>query len=176
MKELYFHEDFYCQVELLPMSALESSVGEMKEIEAFSEEHWDGTAWTALYVRSDNSQHLKSLAIPIESVAAKLDSILEPVAEIYTGYSTYRERCNNTRAWVLPCGTGLLADFDQTGIIAHLWIVKEPPVAENVEQFLQALRALGEYGDFFIADWNKEIAVPCRDQDKLLRYLSGSTD
>ena len=115
MKELYFHEDFYCQVELLPMSALESSVGEMKEIGAFSEEHWDGTAWTALYVRADNSQHLKSLSIPIDSVAAKLDSILEPVDDIYTGYSTYRERCNNTRAWVLPCSTGLLADFDQTG-------------------------------------------------------------
>lgn len=45
MKELYFHEDDYCQVELLPMSALESSVGEMKKIAAFSDAHWDGTAF-----------------------------------------------------------------------------------------------------------------------------------
>ena len=39
MKELYFHEDFYCQVELLPMEALKSSEGEMNEIDAFSDTH-----------------------------------------------------------------------------------------------------------------------------------------
>ena len=174
MKELYFHEDFYCQVELLPMPALESSVDEMNEIAVFSEENWDGTAWTALHLREDHSQHLRSLGIPIKSVAAVLDSILEPVVEVYTGYSTYRERCKNTRAWVLPCRTALLADFDETGIIEHLWIVNEPPAAENVDQFQQALRALAEFGDFFIADWNIGIAVACRDHDQLMQYLSGA--
>src|SRR5215510_794228 len=111
MKELYFHEDDYCQVELLPVSALVTSVDEINEIAAFSNMHWDGTAWTPLYPREDHSQHLKSLGISINSVAAILNSILEPVEEIYTGYSTYRERCNNTRAWVSPSGNALLADF-----------------------------------------------------------------
>lgn len=156
------------------MSALKNSVDEMNEIAVFSEAHWDGTAWTALHVREDHSQNLKSLGITINSLAAALDSILEPVAEVYTGYSTYRERCKNTRAWVVSCGTALLSDFDGTGIIEHLWIVNEPPAAENVDQFQQALRALAEFGDFFIADWNIGIAVVCRDHDQLMQYLSGA--
>lgn len=174
MKELYFHEDFYCQVELLPVSALVTSVDEINKIAAFSNMHGDGTGWTQLYPREDHSQYLRSLCIPINSLAAALDSILEPVAEVYTGYSTYRERCNNTRAWVLTNGTALLADFDGTGTIEHLWIVKEPLAAENIDQFKHALRALGEFGDFFIADWNLDIAVACSDDDKLTQYLSGA--
>ena len=128
-----------------------------------------GREW---YLREDHSQHLRSLGISINSVAAVLDPILEPAEEVYTGYSTYRERCYNTRAWVLSCGTALLADFDETGVIQHFWIVNEP--AEYIEQLKQALRALGELGDFFIADWNHDIAVPCNDNDKLRDYLSGA--
>jgi hypothetical protein len=174
MKEFYFHEDFYCQVQLLPLSALDSSLAEMNQIADFSDAHWDGTAWTALYLREDHTQHLKSLGIPVDSVAAVLDSILEPVAKVYTGYSTYREPCKNTRAWVLPGGTALLADFDEAGIIERLWIIDERPAAENLDQFQQALQALDQFGDFFIADWNIGIAVACNDEDKLRRYLSGS--
>ena len=172
MKALYFHEDDYCQVELLPMSALDSSVDETTKIEHFSD---DGTAWTAIYLRLDYSEHLKSIAIPINRLAAKLDSILEPVEEVYTGYSTYRERCKNTRAWVLG-RTALLANFDESGIIQNLWIVNEPPDAENVDQFRQALKAISEYGDFLIAHWPLDFTVAFRDEDKLLRYLSGQTE
>jgi hypothetical protein len=96
------------------------------------------------------------------------------VAKVYTGYSTYREPCKNTRAWVLPGGTALLADFDEAGIIERLWIIDERPAAENLDQFQQALQALDQFGDFFIADWNIGIAVACNDEDKLRRYLSGS--
>lgn len=174
MKELYFHEDDYCQVELLPVSALVTTVDEINKIAAFSNLHWDGTGWTPLYHREDPSQYLKSLSIPIDSVAAALDSILGPVAEVYTGYSTHRERCKNTRAWATSCGTALLADFDGTGIIEHLWIVNEPPKAEDIDQFQQALRTLAEFGDFFIADWKLDISLPCRDVDKLRQYLSGA--
>jgi hypothetical protein len=176
MKELYFHEDFYCQVELLPISALESSEGAMGDIDTFSDAHGNGTGWTALYLRQDHSQHLRSLGIPINAVTAALDPILEPVDEIYTGYSTYRERCNNTRAWTLPCHTALLADYNEAGIVGHLWIINEPPAPENINQFWQALRFFSEYGDFFIADWNLSIAVACKDDDKLMRYLSGASE
>jgi hypothetical protein len=176
MKELYFHEDFYYQVELLPTSALESSAREMGDINAFSAAHWDGYGWTDIYVRQDQSNHLRSLGISIDTIAAALDPILDPVDEVYTGYSTHRELCNNTRGWAVPCGTALLADFNDSGVVEHLWIVNEPPNSEDVEQFRRALKSLNDYGDFFIADWNLSIALSCKDDDKLVRYLSGEPD
>ena len=117
-----------------------------------------------------------SLGIPIDTLSAALDSILEPVEKIYTGYGSYQERCINTRGWVLPCRTALLADFNEAGIVGHLWVVNEPPDSENIEQFRQALTALSIFGDFFIADWNLSIAVPCADDEMLRRYLSGTIE
>jgi hypothetical protein len=174
MNELYFHEDFYCQVELLPMSALDSSTSEMGEIDAFSNAHWDGNAWTALHVRQDQSQHLLSLAISIDAVAALLDPILEPVTDIYTGFGSYKELCENTRAWTLPCETALLADFNAAGLVEHLWLVNEPPEPHSVQQLWNALKALSQSGDYFIADWNRTIAVPLANDEMLMRYLAGS--
>ena len=176
MNELYFHEDFYCQVELLPMSALESSTSEMGEIDAFSEAHWDGHSWTALHIREDQTQHLLSLAVSIDAVAALLDPILEPVTHVYTGFGTHKELCKNTRAWTLPCETALLADFNATGAVEHLWLVNEPPEPDNVQQLWNALKSLSQSGDYFIADWNLSIAVPLADDEMLMRYLVGSLD
>ena len=176
MKELFFHEAFYCQVTLLPVSAVQPCDSETEKIDEVSGAHWDGTAWTSIYLREGYSEFLESLGIRIQGIADRLDLILERVDEISTGYSTYRERCENTNGWVFPDGCGLLADYGRDGIVQHIWLVKEPPAIESLEKFKNAVEVLGGCDDFVIADWNKDIMVPCSDDDKLRRYFLGLYD
>ena len=176
MKELFFHEDFYCQVELLPVSAVQHCDDEMKKVDEFSAAHWDGTAWTKIYLRDNHSAHLRSLGIRIQDIADKLDLILERVEAIFTGYSTYSEQCKETRGWVFPNGCGLLADYRSDGVVQHIWLVKEPPDITSLESFKNAVEILGGCGGFVIADWNKDILVPCFNDGKLRRYFLGLWD
>ncbi len=176
MKELYFHEDFYCQVELLPVSAVQHCTEEMSESDAFSDAHWNGTAWTALYLRDDHSTYLRSLGIRIRDIAAKLDSMLEPVETIFTGYSTYREQCSNTRGWVFPCKSALLADYAADEVVQNLWMVNDHPYVRSLGKFKEVIGVLNEYSQFVIADWNKSIMVPTEDDDILRQYFMGLID
>ena len=42
MRKIYFHEDDYCQLEVLPLAARQFCLQEMGEIDAFAEEHREG--------------------------------------------------------------------------------------------------------------------------------------
>jgi hypothetical protein len=171
MRELYFHEDDYLQVEMMPVSALGHCTDEMRESDAFSATHWNGTAWTSMYLLDDHSAYLKRLGISIHEIAPRLDSILEPVDEVFTGYSTYRERCSNTKAWVFPCGCGLLADYDADGVVLHLWLVYEPPHVQHFGKFKEVVGVLDAYSQFIIVDWKKSHLLQCADDDKMRRYF-----
>ena len=176
MKEICFHEDFYCQVELLPVAALKDCASEMQQIDDFSTEHWDGAGWTSIVVRQDNSGYLRALGIPINALAEKLDSILDSIDEIYTGYSSYRERCAQTKGWAFPCGCALLTDYDSEGIVRNLWLVNEPPSPQSFDKFKEAVQVLSQYGEFLIADWNLSVAVACVDDEKLRKYFVSPID
>ena len=170
MKELFFHEDFYCQVELVPVSAVQHCTEEMHQVDDFSAAHWDGTAWKSMYLRDDHSTYLRSLGIRIQDIALKLDSILERVDAVFTGYSTYREECSNTRGWVFPCGCGLLAEYDADGVVQNLWVDDAPDVA-SLGRFKEVIEVLNGYSQFVIADWNRTVLVSCEDDDELHQYL-----
>lgn len=171
MKELYYHEDEYLQIEMMPVSALGRCPAEMSASEGFIATHWDGTAWTRMYLRLEYSDYLKRLCIPIDEIATKLDSILERVDEVFTGYSTHRERCSNTKAWVFPCGRGLLADYDDEGVVLHLWLAPEPPDVEHFGKFKEVVGVLEAYNQFIIVDWPMDLLLQCSDDDRMRRYF-----
>jgi hypothetical protein len=52
--EIYFHEDIYCQVELIPKKNLSSLTDENKKIIDFGREHSVGIYFSEIYMRDDN--------------------------------------------------------------------------------------------------------------------------
>lgn len=111
MASVYFHEDEYCRVEVLPVGNLAHLLAEMGRIDEFAAAHSEPGGFTDMYVRGDAPQPLSSLGITLADLQAALDPLLTPFAEVYTGYSTYRERCVSTVAW----GVSLLAAGGRTG-------------------------------------------------------------
>ncbi len=61
MRESYFHEDDYCQIEILPIDNLKFCLKQAGKISEFSEKHQNGIGWDAMYVREENPRKLSEL-------------------------------------------------------------------------------------------------------------------
>jgi hypothetical protein len=70
--EVYFHEDDYCQQEILPLAALDFCRNQITEIDAFATNHQapGGIGWTEMYMREDSPEKLSDLGITFESFRA----------------------------------------------------------------------------------------------------------
>ena len=71
MASAFFHEDDYCQVEVLPITARGYCLAEMGRIDDFADAHLDGAGWTAMYVRGESPQPLASLGITLEELVPR---------------------------------------------------------------------------------------------------------
>lgn len=99
MNVLYFHEDDYCQIELLPIEDEDYVKNEIKNINKFSEEHKapNGIGWTDMYRKVNAEQiTLKDYKIHYLELDTLLSALTEKYDKVYTGYSSYREECKNT--------------------------------------------------------------------------------
>jgi hypothetical protein len=72
MREAYFHEDDYCQIEVLPLDDLYFCLRQAGEIAEFSNEHRAGSSWDAMYIRGANPTPLASLNISLSQVREAL--------------------------------------------------------------------------------------------------------
>jgi len=118
-REIYFHEDDYCQQELLPREALAFADAEIKKIGEFANAHRapDGAGWTDVYVRQKPPVTFRTIGMTKENFGTIISPHLPPFDLVYTGYSSYRERCRKAAAWGTSQHNALFADWDDEGII-----------------------------------------------------------
>lgn len=122
-REIYFHEDDYCQQELLPYEALAFAESEVKKIAEFDQAHRvpGGAGWTDVYVRQKPSMTFRALGMTKEDLDAIVAPHLAPFEWVYTGYGSYRERCRIAAAWGTSQHNALFAEWDDEGIISNVW-------------------------------------------------------
>src|SRR5690242_17149154 len=122
-REIYFHEDDYCQQELLPRDALAYAEAEVKKIAEFADAHRapDDAGWTDIYVRPKSPVSFRSLCMKKEDFGAIISPHLPPFDLVYTGYSNYRERCRKAAAWGTAQHNAIFADWDNESVITNVW-------------------------------------------------------
>src|SRR5580765_5006845 len=122
-REIYFHEDDYCQQELLPREALAFTETEIKKSDEFASAHLapGGTGWTDLYIRQDPPMTFRALKMTREDFDGAISSHLPSFDHVYTGYSSYRERWKNAAAWGTSQQNAIFVDWDDEGIINNVW-------------------------------------------------------
>src|SRR5688572_27492443 len=119
----WFHEDDYCQIELLPRGAAEFAKQQAAEITSFSEAHrTEDGFWTEMYLRPDAPVSLGAFAITLAELEGQALGHLRRFARVNTGYSTHVEPAQNTAAW----GDGetplVFADSTAEGLVQHIWL------------------------------------------------------
>jgi hypothetical protein len=154
-REIYFHEDDYCQQQLLPRSATAHAVAEVKKIGEFADAHQvqGGLGWTDVYVRQEAPPEFRTLNLKREDLAAIVSPILPVFDIVYTGYSSHREKCEKTAAWGRSQQCALFADWDDDGMVANVWAEFFDREEDSIRAASKAVTALGKVHPLVYVDW-----------------------
>lgn len=154
-REIYFHEDDYCQQELLPRDALAYAEVEVKKIAEFADAHRapDDAGWTDMYVRAKRPVTFRALGMKKEDLDVAISAHLPMFDLVYTGYSSYRERCRKAAAWGTAQHNAIFADWDDEGIITNVWAQFFESDEKSLLAASKAVVALGMVHSLIYADW-----------------------
>lgn len=157
-------------VELLPSENLTFLHEERERLDAFSAAHFDGTAWTDIYIRSEEPTPITSRATPYARLAELFGSLLPAAERVETGYSSHREPCSSCFAF------GTSYDFalygaSKDGIVTALSLSVGAPSFDRAlrAKLLSALGRLGREYRLVLADWQRSRIVSLANQAEVER-------
>jgi hypothetical protein len=169
-RTIYFHEDDYCQIELLPVSARTHCMTQMGIIDNFTTMHDDGgMGFTGIYVRPDAPHALTELCLTTSAFSEALKRHFPAYDSVFTGYRSHREECKSTLAWGDDSWT-IFADHN-ADIIQHAWLDLRDLNADAVTRIVCALRDLPWSESILIADWSWSLVAMLSDIGSLNEYF-----
>ena len=150
---------------------------EIKKSIEFAQAHRaaDGVGWTDVYVRQDAPVSIRALNMKKDDIDALISAHLPRFDLVYTGYSSYRERCGKAAAWGTSQQNAIFADWDQDGMVTNVWTQFFESDEKSVFAASKAIVALGMVHSLIYIDWAwsfvceivNEEAFTARLQDKL---------
>ena len=170
MTNIFFHEDDYCQIEILPADNLAFCLEQSEEIDKFAEEHRDGIGFSDMFIRNENPKSLREHDISVVRLNEMLKSVFPQYDEVYTGYgSSYREKCENTVAF----GNDRVIIFydEENGFVKNIWLALFIQEKVDIKAAQNLFAALSTLGEFIIADWNRNFILKINNSEKLGQYL-----
>jgi hypothetical protein len=171
MREAYFHEDDYCQIEILPASNWNYYVSQLQKLGRFSDDHFDGVGWTNMQLRGESPQQMKSLNINAKDLTSSLSQILVPFDRVLTGYSSLREEAEQTMAFGSETSSIIFVEYDSNDIVEAIWLDFGIASQEDKQLALTALQHLGRMSELILVDWNLGRIIELSDHDKLISYF-----
>lgn len=164
MREVYFHEDDFCQIEILPLSNLEFCLQQAGLIEKFSEEHTEGAGYNDIYIREENPHKLSDLNITADVVRNCFSSLLPEYEKIYTGYSSYKELCKNIIAFGRDNEETIFFQINDSDIVETIWC------SDLLNEILQ----LPNNNELLLADWASDFICPLSESSRIKDFIKQS--
>ena len=170
MREICFHEDDYCQLELLPDSNWDFCVKQMQKINEFSQAHRADIGWTDIFLRSENPSPLSDLKISSSAMVSAINNCMPPFDRVLTGYGNQLQECKHTIALGPHASLVLFAEIGANDIIKVAWFTLDLKSQEDVAIALKACSELSQW-PVILADWGWCKAVRASNEDSLTRYF-----
>ena len=162
MREAYFHEDDYCQIEILPLDNLGFCLEQAGQIEQFSKEHRVGDFWDAMYIRAENPTKLTSLNLTLPQIREALAAEMPEFDSVFTGYSSYREPCPNVHGFGRNNSEIIFVETADDQVVTAIWC----------SDAMAELQKLPRREDLLLADWGWSFICPLADTERFSSYLS----
>lgn len=172
---IYFHEDYFRQVEFLPRENYKFLKNENLKVKNFSEEHSDGNGlFTDIYLRQENEpKSILEKKIELNDLESTLNNLeLEKVENVYTGYSSHKEKCSNMIAFkyddaeiFIGLKENIIADLFVTGF-RFFEDEKTKMKLENI------LYDIGTKYDLILNDWDLTEVIDLKDRNEIKKYLN----
>lgn len=171
-RTVFFHEDDYCQIQLLPLQNWDHCQKQIGAIEDFSAQHViPGVGWSDMYMRPSEPITLAALAIRDADLHDTLTSSLLPYDRVQTGYSSHAEDCRNTRGFGFESDFAVFYEYDDHGIVTATWLDLYGPAASEQKKLLAALGAVSQLGKLLYVDWGWCRLYALEDGASLMSYL-----
>lgn len=174
-REVFFHEDDYCQQQLTPSADLKRVSKELQNISNFSDAHRasNGIGWTDMYLREDSGRGFGDLGVTRSLLDATLKGVLIPYETVRTGYSSYRELCRNTGAWGLSESCCLFADWNDSEIVQNVWSSFFDGNESSVQAAAKAVHKIAHIaGPLAFVDWAWNYTCDASDEAEFIDLLS----
>lgn len=170
MEPIYYHEDFYRQIELIPEENYFSTNKYINDLPLT-----EGSKYGIYNIVERKEQKVKTIDrnIPLSGIKKLLNPLsLFYSDQVQSGYSTAVYNVENTVVW----------GFERYGIFVecndsyakNIWLCNSAKFSkENTGKFLaKALKSIGEYYALILVDWNKELVVKLDSEQIILDYLN----
>lgn len=174
----YLHEDEWAMIDLLPSENFEELLRTARAAQSFGEEHFDGFGWTDMYVVPSPTYPLSLRALPFNELQNLLRERFRQARSVQSGYSTYREACPESFAFVeAEKADGAFYGDQENGLVIRLHLL--PCNKENqssIAYFVDILHILGTKYDLVLADWWNHTIIDLREKNLIVAYLGVSSD
>ena len=172
--EAYFHEDDFKQVEFCPKENLEFLKNENIEVNKFTEDNSDGNGFPNIYIREERNQKTileKQIKLSDLNIIM-LNLELEKIEKVYTGYSSYKEKCENTICYKFEDAEIFVSnenDFVKDLFITGFRFYENEVIKNKLEEILHRI---GKEYDLILNDWNLTEVINLNDRTEIRKYLN----
>lgn len=170
---VFFHEDAYCQVELLPINNLLIKRNKTNSDRNHREQNLTDDGFLNISTRSSIKYPLSSINIDYKEFEVILkESSLFFFDKVYTGYSTERILKNSIHGFGFE-NYILYYEFNND-IITQCWIdynLFSDTLNCYPERLQNALFKLGTIYDLILIDWNELLTVVLKNEPDLANYI-----
>ena len=170
--EVYLHEDFYCQVELLPIENLHELETENEKIDEFANEHFDGAGYTDIYSRSKQKVETSKRNIQLDEFDQFVISLgFQKMRNVYSGYGNYKEKCRNTNAYSIS-GANIFCDYEN-GVINNIWLdgFRFNNDSNFIKEMTEGLFQIAKRWELTLNDWDLTKNINLKDKSEIELYI-----
>jgi hypothetical protein len=172
---IYFHEDFFRQVEFLPKENYNFLKNENLKIREFSDEHSDGNGlFTDIFVREEEvSTSIADRKIELTDFELTLNILeLQRISNVYTGYSNYKERCDDMFAYQFDSAQ-IFVVIDEKYVkdlfVTGFRFFEDETIKNKLEE---VLFEIGAKYRLILNDWDLTEVVDLSDKIEIRKYLN----
>jgi hypothetical protein len=166
---IFYHEDFYRQIELMPE---ENYFATNRFIDDLPDREGSMYGFKNITARREQKIKLLDRNIRIEEISETLSPISLLYSEnVFTGYGQSAWKEKNTVVWGFE-QFGLFTKY-QNGFVEAIWLSDSPsfPQLRTGKKLAMSIFSVAMQFSLLLIDWNKEIVCRIRSENDVREYL-----
>lgn len=170
IKTIFYHEDDFRQVELLPTDNREEHPINVKELDTLTKVYSDSFGTNEIFIRNDISKtKLRQLQINPNDLDQILSlTELERFSKVETGYGQhFRKEHKNCIAFGKSY-CAIYYDFNDN-IVEHIWLTNHWDLDKT--KLASTLHILGLKWNLLLQDWEQTVTIDLKDKNSIIKYL-----
>jgi hypothetical protein len=168
-----YHEDDFCQIELIPFDNLDFIKTEISNLHDFSNKHKvvNGIGWTDIYNRKENPIKTIDKNIHINEIETVLDKCSIKFDKVQTGCGQYIQNCDNTISYGINNNSSIFFDFNSDKIVENIWMNIYITTLSEKDDLHNIVNNLSLKFDFLLVGWGWEFYETINNIETIDEYL-----